>query len=140
MFNMYSKLIQIFIENETYLFYFRILMKPETKMKLLSRSEEIVLLCVWKLQEDAYGVTIRKLVSEATGHEWSIGAIYAPLHRLEKKGYVRTKQGEPVAERGGRSKVFYKLSEKGKKSLLEIKKVHETVWVGIPSLEINGNR
>ncbi|MCP4727599.1 MAG: PadR family transcriptional regulator [bacterium] len=106
-------------------------------MKLLSRSEEIVLLCVWKLQKDAYGVTIRKLVSEATGHDWSIGAIYAPLHRLEKKGYVKTEHGEPVAERGGRSKVYYELSEKGKIALLDIKKVHDTVWIGIPSLELD---
>ena len=55
-------------------------------MNLLSRSEEVVLLAVWQLQDNAYGVTIRTLVSKATGYPWSIGAVYAPLYRLERKG------------------------------------------------------
>ena len=54
-------------------------------MKLLSRSEEIVLLAIWKLQGNAYGVTIRQQIKNDTGQDWSIGAIYAPLHRIEKK-------------------------------------------------------
>lgn len=103
-------------------------------MKLLSRSEEVLLLAIWRLQEEAYGVTIRNEVSKATGYAWSVGAIYAPLHRLEKKGYVRTRQGEPVAERGGRSKVYYELTPKGKQALLAIKRVQDALWVGIPAL------
>ena len=65
-------------------------------MKLLSRSEEIVLLAIWQLQHNAYGISIRDKVMESTGQDWSIGAIYAPLHRLEKKGLVRTQEGERV--------------------------------------------
>ena len=103
-------------------------------MKILSRSEEIVLLTVWKLQDDAYGVEIRKQVSRATGNDWSIGAIYAPLHRLEKKKLVRSFSGEPVAERGGRSKVFYTVTPEGKNALLETKHVHETIWQNITEL------
>ncbi len=105
-------------------------------MKLLSRSEEIVLLSIWKLGENAYGVAIKERVSEATGHNWSIGAIYAPLHRLEKKGYIRATAGEPTPERGGRSKVYYSLTNPGKKALSEIKRVHEAIWLDIPSVEI----
>lgn len=105
-------------------------------MKLLSRSEEIVLLTVWKLQNNAYGVTIRELVSNTTGKDWSIGAIYAPLHRLEKKNLVSTKAGEPVAERGGRSKVFYALTPQGKESLVTIKNVHDNIWINVPTLEL----
>jgi PadR family transcriptional regulator PadR len=105
-------------------------------MRLLSRSEEIVLLSIWKLQGDAYGVTIRKQVSDVTGRRWSIGAVYAPLHRLEKKGFVKTLQGTPVPKRGGRSKVYYELTPKGKNALLETKKVHESIWVDIPSLRL----
>ncbi len=103
-------------------------------MKLLSRSEEIVLLSIWKLQGNAYGVTIREQVSDATGNKWSIGAIYAPLHRLEKKGLVLANKGEPIAERGGRSKVYYEVTPDGKKALAEIKRVHEAIWIDIPSL------
>ena len=80
-------------------------------MNLLSRSEEIVLLSVWRLQDNAYGVTIRALVSEATQRSWSIGAIYAPLYRLERKGLVRSLPGEPTPERGGRRKIYYSGSD-----------------------------
>ena len=104
-------------------------------MKLLSRSEEIVMLSIWKLQGSAYGVTIRKQVSKITSKHWSIGAIYAPLHRVEKKGLVKTIKGDPVPERGGRSKIYYEITPEGKKALLEIKKVHDSMWGEIPSLE-----
>ena len=104
-------------------------------MKVLSRTEEIVLLSIWKLQGNAYGVTIRKQVSTITGKNWSIGAIYAPLHRVEKKGLVRTIKSDPLPERGGRSKVYYEITPKGIKALLETKKVHDSLWVGISSLE-----
>jgi len=103
-------------------------------MKLLSRSEEIVLLSIWKLQDNAYGVTILEQVKKVTGYDWSIGAIYAPLHRLEKKGLVKTLYGEPVPERGGRSKVYYEVTPEGRKALTEIKRVHEATWNEIPSL------
>ncbi len=108
-------------------------------MKLLSRSEEVVLMSIWRLQEAAYGVSIRKQVSEATGRPWSIGAVYAPLHRLEKKGYVQTRKGEPVSKRGGRSKVYYELTADGKHALLEIKHVHDALWGGIPALVASSN-
>lgn len=97
-------------------------------MNLLSRSEEIVLLTVWKLQGDAYGVTILKHVNEFTGFKWSIGAIYAPLHRLEKKRLVKTVKGEPLPERGGRSKIYYEVTPEGKKALLKIKEVNDAIW------------
>lgn len=103
-------------------------------MHLLSRSEEIVLLSIWKLQGNAYGVTIRRQVNETTGYKWSIGAVYAPLHRLEKKGMVKVYKGEPVPERGGRSKVYYEVTTEGKKALQEIKRVHEALWKEAPAL------
>jgi len=105
-------------------------------MKLPSRSEEIVLLSIWRLQDNAYGVTIREAVIKATGYTWSIGALYAPLHRLEKKGFVRTRYGEPTPERGGRSKVFYSLTPKGKQALLQIKQIHHALWTGLPALSV----
>ena len=106
-------------------------------MKLLSRSEEIVLLSIWKLKGNAYGVTIREQVLAVTGYDWSIGAIYAPLHRLEKKGLVKTIYGEPVPERGGRSKVYYEVTPEGREALIEIKRVHEATWDDIPSLGLD---
>ena len=100
-------------------------------MKLLSRSEEIVLLAILRLKGNAYGVTIREQVSEATGHEWTFGAIYVPLDKLTRKGYVQKMRSEPVAERGGRSKCLYELSEEGKTALKEIRQVQNSLWDGI---------
>ena len=103
-------------------------------MQLLSRSEEIILLAIWRLQDAAYGLSIREEISEVTSNKWTVGAVYAPLHRLEKKGYISSEQGEPEARRGGRSKVYYQLTPTGKRALVRVKEVHDTQWVGIPSL------
>ncbi len=103
-------------------------------MKLLSRAEEIVLVTIWKLQGNAYGITIREKIYEDTGQKWSIGAIYAPLHRIQKKGLVKTFEGNPIPERGGRSKVYYEVTDKGKKALAEIKSVNESIWNEAPNL------
>jgi PadR family transcriptional regulator PadR len=105
-------------------------------MNLLSRSEEIVLASIFKLQDNAYGVAIREKVIEATGYEWSIGALYAPLHRLQKKDMVSTYEGEPIPERGGRRKIFYSLTHKGREALLRVKKVHDQVWSDMPEYAI----
>ena len=103
-------------------------------MKLLSRIEEIILLSIWRLQDNAYGMTIRQEVIKTTGKNWLLGAIYGPLGRLQKNGLVETIKGEPTAERGGRAKVFYRLTPEGKKALLEIEKVNAVIWTDIPPL------
>jgi DNA-binding PadR family transcriptional regulator len=103
-------------------------------MKLLSRAEEIVLLSVWRLKDNAYGVTIREQVSEATGHDWAFGAVYVPLDKLTQKRYVEKIIGTPTSERGGRRKCFYKLTGEGKAALKEIRKVQESLWADIPKV------
>ena len=103
-------------------------------MKLLSRIEEIILLSIWRLQENAYGMTIREEVIKATGKKWLLGAIYGPLGRLYKNGYVTNQKGDPIPERGGRAKVFYMLTPKGRAALLEIQRVNSVIWNDIPSL------
>lgn len=97
-------------------------------MHLLSRAEEIILMAIVNLKDNAYGIAIRSFVTKATGFKWSIGAVYAPLHRLEEKGYVHTIKGEPVKERGGRSKIYYQVTSQGKKALLQVKNVNENLW------------
>jgi len=83
-------------------------------MKLLSRNEEIILLAVWRLEGDAFGISIRDQVSEATGYQWSLGAIYVPLDKLTRKGYIAKSYSRPTARRGGRSKVLYDLTATGR--------------------------
>jgi len=96
-------------------------------MKLLSSHDEMLLLAILSLGDNAYGLTIRKEVSKATGKDWSIGAIYDPLYRLEKKGYVESSLTEPTAERGGRSKRVFCLTLRGEKALREQKTVRDNL-------------
>jgi PadR family transcriptional regulator PadR len=94
----------------------------------LSRSEEIVLLAVWKLKENAYGVTIRDLVSKEMNHEWSFGAIYKPLKQLKHKNYVEKTGSAPTNTRGGRTKYLYTVTPEGVEALKNMRKIHDTIW------------
>ncbi len=100
-------------------------------MKILSRIEELILLTVWRLQGDAYGINIRNHIIEKTGTNWSIGAIYVPLDRLVKWEFLKTSQSDSTPERGGRSKRYYSVTKEGSKALNELKKVQETMWSGL---------
>ncbi len=104
-------------------------------MQFLSRIEEIILLAVWKLQDNAYGITIQEQVAKDTGTKWMSGAIYGPLSRLLKNGYIASSKGEARKERGGRHKIYYKLTPEGKKKLIAVQKVNKTVWADVPALE-----
>ena len=104
--------------------------------KFLTRQEELLLLAIWKLQDNAYGMAIKEHVQKVTDTKWSFGAIYAPLSRLLKKGLVTSEKGDPTPERGGKSKVFYKLTNDGIEALLLTKKANEASWMDLPALEI----
>jgi DNA-binding PadR family transcriptional regulator len=106
-------------------------------MRFLSRKEEIILLAVWKLQDNAYGVSIREYIVEKTGCNWLFGAIYSPLGRLVDHGYVESYESDPLPERGGRRKILYRLTEYGKKALLELKTINNALWMDIPPLTSN---
>ena len=106
-------------------------------MDILTRGEELVLLAVWRLQEDAYCVPIRKQLMEVTNKKWSLGSVYEALDRLEKKRYLDSYLSEPLKSRGGRSKRIYKHTKDGLKAMIELKNVQNTVWEGItiPAIE-----
>ncbi len=106
-------------------------------MYFLTRTEEIILLAIWKLQDAAYGMSVREQVAKDTGKKWRSGAVYAPLGRLLKNGYVCQIKGEPTPERGGRHKIYYRLTNEGKKALIEIREVNASIWLGVPKLEID---
>ena len=97
-------------------------------MKLLSRSEEIVLIAILKLEDSAYGVAIRKKLHKETGTLWSFGSIYTALNTLTRKGYVTKSKGSPAAERGGRHKCLYSATSQGLDALKAIKRVQERLW------------
>jgi PadR family transcriptional regulator PadR len=79
----------------------------------LGEFEHIVVLALLRLDDQAYGVTVRREIQSRINREVSIGAIYATLDRLEAKGYVKSQLGDPTPERGGRSKRFFRVTAKG---------------------------
>jgi len=79
----------------------------------LGEFEHITLLALLRLGDRAYGVTVRQEIQLRTKREVSIGAVYATLDRLEAKGYVKSRRGDPTPERGGRSKRFFRVTAKG---------------------------
>jgi DNA-binding PadR family transcriptional regulator len=79
----------------------------------LGELEQLVLLAVLRLSGEAYGVAIRDEIRDRTGRSISPGTIYPTLDRLERKGYVSSAAGEPLPERGGRSRRIYEMRPEG---------------------------
>jgi PadR family transcriptional regulator PadR len=97
-------------------------------MKLMTRQEELILLAVYHLRENAYLVTVRRFLKEQTGNPWSVGAVYVPLERLRKKGYLESYIGGSNARRGRNEIKYYKLSRIGLRALSERKQLNDTLW------------
>jgi len=84
---------------------------------LLGPLEQIVLLAVYRLGANAYGMTVRREIEARTGRSISIGAVYATLERLQSKGFVKSFTGEPTPERGGRAKRYFRIQAAGRRAL-----------------------
>jgi len=100
-------------------------------VKKLTINEEIFLIAILRLKDDAYGVNIRKKIIELTGGKMLFGTLYNTLDYLVKKGYVITKKGEPTAQRGGHNKVYYFLTKEGKTALQKARELQDRLWDGI---------
>ena len=87
---------------------------PDT---VLGEFEQLVLLSLTRLGQDAYGVPIADDIGARTGREISLGAVYKTLERLEDKGLVASRIGEPRPERGGRRKKHYRIAVPGQRAL-----------------------
>lgn len=97
----------------------------------LGDLEELVLLAVLRLGQDAHGAAIRKELKARAGRSVSISTIYVTLMRLEEKGYARSWKGEPTAERGGKAKRHYAVSPAGVEALEKVRDVRERMWDGV---------
>ncbi len=104
-------------------------------MRLLSRSEELVLLTVWNLQGEASCLPIQRKLEEVTGKSWSLGSIFDPLDRLERKRLLDSRLTEPTKERGGRSKRVYRLTALGRRALQDLRSIQEALWTEALGLE-----
>jgi len=103
----------------------------EGKMKELTKIEEILLLAIWRLKDDAYGVKIRQYVSQIIGKEFTYGNLYSALSQLAKKKYVTKSLGEPTPDRRGRRKIFYTISATGLKALKAAREMNQKMWEDI---------
>jgi DNA-binding PadR family transcriptional regulator len=83
----------------------------------LGEFEQLLLLAVLRLGDEAYGVTIRREVEETTGRNVSAGAVYTALGRLEARGLVRSAPGETVPERTGMRRRYYRVEPEGARQL-----------------------
>jgi len=104
-------------------------------MRLLSRSEELVLLAVWNLQDEASCLPIQQKLGEVTGKSWSLGSIFDPLERLERKRLLESRLTEPTKERGGRSKRIYRLTVLGRRALQDLRSIQEALWTEALGIE-----
>ena len=104
-------------------------------MPKLSRNEELILLSIWKLKDNAYGVTIRKSFMEMNSHALHYGSLYNTLELLARKRLVSCQESRPESKRGGRRKKLYYLTQEGKRALKEAQSVYRTAWEAVSDLE-----
>ncbi len=105
----------------------------------LGNFEELVLLIVGVLDENAYGVSIKNELAERTGRSPSIGALHSALNRLENKGFLESFEGGATAERGGRRKRYYRITALGKRGLIQVHALRNELIQLIPHLSLGGN-
>ncbi len=108
------------------------------KGSYLGEFEEIILLLVAVMQEEAYGLAIQERFRAQTGRTAAIGAVHSALNRLEGKGFVESKLAEATAERGGRRKRLFAVTVSGKKALQTSKELRNNLWNQLPELGWEG--
>lgn len=101
------------------------------KKTKLGEFEELVLLTVIVLKEDAYGVEIKRELEERLNENLSVGSIQSALKRMEEKGFLKSEFGEATAVRGGKRKRIYTATPLAVQTLEEIKEVRTQLWASI---------
>ncbi len=107
--------------------------RSEMKRIYLGEFEEVVLLVVAMLESDAYGVKITHEIIQQTSRQARLNQVHAALHRLEEKGMIVSKMGNPTPERGGRRKRIFTITAFGRQTLSDMKAVRAHLWNLLPS-------
>ena len=94
----------------------------------LGELEELILLMVALLNKEAYGVSITEELEKQAGREISVSAAHAVLHRLEEKGFVKSRMGGASMERGGRRKRLFSITAYGRNALVELRDTRTLIW------------
>jgi PadR family transcriptional regulator, regulatory protein PadR len=97
----------------------------------LGEFEQVVLMAILRLGEEAYGVTIREEITRCTEREPSPGALYTTLDRLEARGFVTSRFGDPTPQRGGRAKRFFQVTPKGVQTIARVQRGYQQLLRGV---------
>lgn len=103
----------------------------------LGEFEEVVMLTVGILYNDAYGVSIKKEIEVRLNRKVSVGALQTALKRLEDKGYLKSHEGEGTQERAGRPKRYFEITSFGKAALEYTRSTRNTLWDAIPKIALD---
>ncbi len=102
----------------------------------LGELEELVLLTVGILHPEAYGVAVMDEIEKQANRSLNISAVHAVMTRLEEKGYLKSKMGDPTEERGGRRKRYFILTAAGKRALEEVREMRNQLYDQIPKIAL----
>ena len=100
----------------------------------LSQFEFMTLVAIMRSEADAYGVAIAREIEAATGRGVALASLYLALGRLEAKGLIESRRGEPTPERGGRAKTYFKVTAMGRSEVRDTRRVLVKLWNGVPAL------
>ncbi len=97
----------------------------------LTKHEELILISIWKLKNNSYGVTIRSDFAKSSGKTINYGSLCHTFYRLVQKGLIISEESEPTSRQGGRRKVQYFLTDEGKKALKDVYGKQRFAWNSI---------
>jgi DNA-binding PadR family transcriptional regulator len=97
----------------------------------LGEFEELTLLAACALRDEAYGVTVQQYLERASGRKVTMGAVYASLDRLERKGLLRSTVGDVTPERGGKRKRLFTITPTGQRRLRDVRDLRNQLWEAI---------
>ena len=103
----------------------------------LGELEELVLLIVGILYDDAYGVSIQEELKERCNRNATLSTIHVALHRLEEKGYLESRLDGATGERGGRRKLLFRVTKSGQKAIVNARDMRNELWRAIPKAAFN---
>ena len=104
------------------------------KRVTIGEFEELCLLTVGVLNEDAYGISVKDEIKNRTGRDVTISSIHSTLVRLEKKGLLKSTMGGANEVRGGRAKRIFEMTATGKQAVNDARELRNQLWTDIPKL------
>ena len=112
----------------------------QNPLKKLTLNEQIYLLAIWRLKNEAYGVRIRETIMKMTGHKILFGTLYNSLDYMAQKGLLTSRRVKSPSPHGGNRRVYYAITEAGLRALQETRELQESIWKGMPRSFAGGKK